>query len=269
MLYAKLNKGLKKSSGYLPHSVFLIILLSLQFNKVLAQYYPGGIGNSNLKIWVNANINSSLTYNGSNQVSAWNDLSGNGYNFGQATTSQMPVYVANGGPNSLPALKFTVGSSQYLSTPTLPSSISFSAGLSSLSIVNYTNNSPNWNRIFDFGNGSGVSNIWFGRANSSNEICIEGWNPAGGRVYGSSNSITPGSNNMFEAVQQGGTPGNNTLVSMFSAGTQLTTTSDISGNVTPLISAVNRVNNYIGRSNWSGDSYYDGTMSEILFLIRH
>jgi hypothetical protein len=45
-------------------------------------------------LWLNANKSSSITQNGSNQVSQWSDLSGNGYNFTQGTTSEEPVYGA-------------------------------------------------------------------------------------------------------------------------------------------------------------------------------
>src|SRR5258708_31207855 len=66
-------------------------------------YYPGGLGNTNLLVWLNANKTSSITKNGSNQVSQWSDLSGNGFLFTQGTTANMPVYGAAAAPNGPPA----------------------------------------------------------------------------------------------------------------------------------------------------------------------
>ena len=128
-------------------------------------YYPGGMGNSNLLVWLNANKSTSITQNGSHQVSQWSDLSGNSYNFSQGTNAEKPVYGATASPSSMPALTFTSTSTQFLSTPSLPASISFTAGVSAFAVASYNavQTPQGWQRIFDFGNGSGNNNFMMGR----------------------------------------------------------------------------------------------------------
>ena len=114
----------------------LILIGCLWIVQASAQsYYPGGLSKTNLVIWLDANKASSITQNGSNQVSQWSDLSGNNHHFGQATTAVKPIYNATGGPNSRPALVFTEASSQYLySLANLPNT-SFIGGVTSFAEV--------------------------------------------------------------------------------------------------------------------------------------
>jgi hypothetical protein len=76
----------------------LLLSLLLAFQASAQSYYPGGLGNGNLFLWLNANKTTSITMNGSNQVSQWADLSGSGYNFTQAATANEPVYGAAANP---------------------------------------------------------------------------------------------------------------------------------------------------------------------------
>ena len=230
-------------------------------------YYPGGLGNSNLIVWVNAKKASSITQNGSNQVSQWADLSGNGYNFSQGTSANKPVYGATSGPNSRPALTFTSTSSQYLSTPTLPASISFTGGVSTFTVSSF--NAPQtaqgWQRVFDFGSGQGSNNVMIGRYANTAGFYYEGWNGASGdETWTTTSPIVNGTNNVFEAVQQGGAVGNLTTVALYVAGTSQAATGQAGSSQTWVPTSVNRTSNYIGRSNWAADNYFAGTMSEIL-----
>lgn len=245
----------------------LFTLLLAVCSSLFAQnnYYPGGIGNGNLKIWLNAANNASLTYNGSNQVAQWSDLSGNAYHFTQATALNKPVYNATGGPNSLPALMFTRANTQFLGNSLLPSSISFASGVSSFAIVNFTSTGT-YERIFDFGNAAASDNILTGRQASSQSFFYEGWNGAsGGQTATTSTPIVNGTPNMYEAIQQGGTPGTNTAVSFYSAGTAQPAIGALGTVITPLANSVNRTANFVGKSNWGPDAFFEGAMSEILF----
>lgn len=56
-----------------------------------------------------------VTYNGSNEVSQWSDLSGNARHATQSTTSKKPIYVA-GGTNGLPHLDFAGGDDALLTS---------------------------------------------------------------------------------------------------------------------------------------------------------
>ena len=76
-----------------------------------SQYYPGGISNTNLKIWLDANDATTLTV-ASGKVSQWNDKSGTGVNVTQATSANQPAYTTNQ-INGMPIIQ-TDGSSTYL-----------------------------------------------------------------------------------------------------------------------------------------------------------
>lgn len=60
-----------------------------------------------LRCWYDANDLSTITKDGSNKVSQWNDKSGNGRNVGQGTAGNQPLYVTGYmGGASLPAILF-------------------------------------------------------------------------------------------------------------------------------------------------------------------
>jgi hypothetical protein len=246
-------------------SVFCFVLLACVAR---GQYYPGGLGNANLVIWLNANKNSSITKNGANQVSQWSDLSGNGYNFVQAVIAQKPVYGATTGPYNRPALTFTSTSTQYLSTPTLPASISFTAGTSSFAMgsINAPQTAQGWQRIFDLGDGQGSNNITFGRYNSSANLYYESWKAGtGDRTYTTTSPIVNGVDTLYEAIQNGGATGTLSAVSHYISGTSQANNGDAGSSKTWVPPAIARTSNYIGRSNWAADNYFSGTLSEILF----
>ena len=264
----KLKKEGNSCHSSIKSYLFFFFSLFLINNTKAQSYYPGGLGNSNLQIWLNANKTSSLTYNGSNQVSKWADQSGHGYDFIQGTTSSMPIYSATTGPNSNPALTFNNTNYQYLSLATLPSSISFTGGVSSLSVVGFASaSSMSWQRVFDFGNGTASDNTMMGRYSNSNNFYFEGWNVGSGdQTYSTTTPIVNGSSNIYEGVQQGGTSGTLTNVAFYLAGVSQASNGAAGSSKTYLPNAITRSNNYIGHSNWSGDAYYNGTMSEILFF---
>ncbi len=230
-------------------------------------YYPGGLGNSNLVVWLNANKAGSITQNGGNRVSQWADLSGNGYNFVQATIAQEPVYGAAAGPYNRPALSFISTSAEYLSTPTLPSSISFTAGASSFAVgsFNAPQTTQGWQRVFDFGSGQGSNNIMMGRRGSTANFYYEGWNGgAGDQTWTTGNAIVNAYDTLYEAVQQGGTVGTLTGVAHYLAGTSQPNSGNVGSSQTWVPPSIARTSNYIGRSNWAADNYFTGTLSEIL-----
>ncbi|MDO6434739.1 T9SS type A sorting domain-containing protein [Flavitalea sp. BT771] len=248
--------------------IFIIYLAScFCLRQSFAQsYYPGGLGNANLLIWLNANKSSSITKNGSNQVSQWSDLSGNGYHFSQATAANQPVYGATAAPNGRPGLTFTSTSSQYLALASLPSSISFAGGISTFTQVSFnaSQTSWGWERIYDFGNGQASNNLTFGRKGSTANFYYEGFiGSTGDQTYTTTSPIVNGSSNIYEAVQQGAPPGNYTAVKHYLAGT-LQAGSGASGTNTWVPASIARTKNYIGHSNWAVDDYFSGTMSEIL-----
>jgi hypothetical protein len=230
-------------------------------------YYPGGLGNSNLFLWLDASKSSSITLNGATQVSQWADLSGKGYNFSQATSGNQPTYSTTGSPSGRPGITFTSTSSQYLSLASLPATISFTNGFTGFNQVSYsaTQTTQGWQRIFDFGNGTGSNNFMMGRYGNSANTYYESWNGGSGdQTWTTTNPIVNGSENLYEAVQTGGTAGNLTAVSHYLAGAGQAASGAAGSSSTHVPNAIARTSNYIGRSNWAADNYFSGTMSEIL-----
>ncbi|MBN9381803.1 MAG: T9SS type A sorting domain-containing protein [Chitinophagaceae bacterium] len=231
------------------------------------KYYPGGLGNSNLVIWLNAGKSSSVSMNGAGKVSQWSDLSGNGYNF-TSSSNNRPTYVATAGPNSRPALTFTPSSNpQYLSLASLPSSVVFTGGTSVFVQVgfNASQSSWGWERVFDLGNGAASNNITFGRYGSTANFYYEGFKGGtGDQTYTTTNAVVNGTSNIYEAVQQGGSAGTLTAVGHYLAGASQANNGAAGSSSAWVHTAINRTSNYIGLSNWSADDYFSGTMSEIL-----
>lgn len=71
---------------------------------------------ANLAVWLDASDSATITKDGSNRVSQWNDKSGNSNHAVQATLANQPIYSATG-LNSLPALTQT-GSPQCMALTT-------------------------------------------------------------------------------------------------------------------------------------------------------
>ncbi|NII28477.1 T9SS type A sorting domain-containing protein [Pseudoflavitalea sp. X16] len=249
-------------------TLLLAIAASFYLFPASAQsYYPGGLGNTNLIVWLNAANTSSVTLTGGTNVRRWSDLSGRSYHFVQNTNARRPVYYATGGPNSKPAIRFTASNDHYLSTPSIPNTISYTAGVSSFTVVNFSATSGGgYERIYDFGVGESDNCIWFGRHGTSSNIAYEGrTNGTLVQTYTNTTSIIAnGTHQMQEVIQQGGTAGTTSPVTYYRAGTAWTSGGTY-GSITYVPAAANRGSNYIGRSNWAADEYYNGYMSEILF----
>ena len=251
-----------------PKLAIAITLLFLPFAfTAKGQYYPGGLGNGNLFLWLDANNSSSITQNAGNQVSQWADLSGNGFNFSQATLAKMPVYGAAASPTARPGLSFSEASSQYLSTANLPATFSFTTGVSVFTQVSYNAQlgTNGWQRIFDFANGASSNNIITGRHSSAANTYYEGWNGGtGDQTYTTTNDLSNGTEALYESIQQPGAAGTLTAVAFYLSGTNQAANGQAGSSKTYIPQAIARTSNYIGRSNWATDEYFGGTMSEIL-----
>lgn len=111
----------------------------------------------------------------------------------------------------------------------------------------------NYARFVDIGNGSASDNIAFSREGLSNNLFCEVWvgGSNGGRVL-ASNAIELNKWQMFTVVVDAS--GNAKIYKDAQAAGYGKTGSP--KNIT-------RTNNYIGRSNWGGDAYYQGYMDEV------
>jgi hypothetical protein len=250
-----------------PRILGLLLVGLIIGNQTQAQhYYPGGLGNANLLLWLNANKGSSITQNGSNEVSEWADLSGNGYNFQQTVAANEPVFNATGGPNNKPALNFNASNDQYLFSQANLPAFSLTAGISAFTMASF--NAPltgqGWQRIYDFGNGQGSDNFMMGRRAATASTYYEGWKGgAGDQTWTTTNAITNGYSTVYDFVQSAGAAGTLTAVTGNVAGAAQAMSGGAGAN-TWVPASIVRTKNYIGHSNWPADEYFGGAMSEIL-----
>jgi hypothetical protein len=122
-----------------------------------------------------------------------------------------------------------------------------------------------WQRIIDFGNGQANNNLCFGRYGATGNTYYEGWsNTQGGQTYTTQGNMVTGTSNIYEALQQPAGQGNTATVLQYYAGASQTVSGALGSSMTWITRSVTRSNNYIGKSNWSSDDYFNGNMSEIL-----
>lgn len=109
-----------------------------------------------------------------------------------------------------------------------------------------------WSRFIDFGNASASDNIWFGRQNNTGNLAFEGWSGSSSSgLVTAADAIALDTWQMFTV-----TVDNMGNVKLYKNGQQIAT--GTSG-----VSSVTRTRNYIGRSNWSADQYYQGNMDDV------
>ncbi len=77
---------------------------SLLMNGTLLSSQPNTV--SGLTLWLDATDAATITKDGSNAVSQWNDKSGGGFNFTQGNASYKPTYSAAGGSNGTATVQF-------------------------------------------------------------------------------------------------------------------------------------------------------------------
>lgn len=188
------------------------------------------------------------------------DLSGNGLT---GNLYNSPAYTHN---SSGTYLSFVAGSSQYQSVPSF--NTNFSQGFSVSFRADFGANADLWERVFDFGNGNQSSNILMGRLGNSNDLFLE--------TYGSSLNNSAGSQGYCKVT--GGITANTVatytmVIAANGASCQvykdnIAQTVTFSGTDISPVDNVTRSTNYIGRSNWTGDSYFEGKIYSIAIYNR-
>jgi hypothetical protein len=182
------------------------------------------------------------SYSGSGTT--WNDDSGNNRN---ATIWNAPSFTAS---------RFNLnGVDQYFS---LPSGFeNFTSGLTFSVLANFGTSSI-WERLLDLGNGPRSDNIWFGRYGSSNSVGFELFHGSASMGYC---VATDGVLSNTWATYAITIDGSN--CSIYRNGVQIHTQS-----YTALPNNITRTINYIGRSNWSADSYFDSGIGAVAIYDR-
>ena len=146
------------------------------------------------------------------------------------------------------------GVNDHITLPTI--NINYSQGFTAEVWVRY-NSLKNWSRIFDFGNGAGADNILLANKGTTNTL--------GFHVYRGTGSLGMEVANFLELGKW----------------IHIAVTLDASGNGkiykngqliqsgnSQLPNNLNRTINYIGRSNWASDGYFDGQMAEFRLWNR-
>ncbi|MBD2594380.1 hypothetical protein H6G74_08555 [Nostoc spongiaeforme FACHB-130] len=141
------------------------------------------------------------------------------------------------------------GQNNYVSLPAV--NIDYSQGFSVEAWVRY-NSFKYWSRIIDFGNGVNSNNIVFANPETTNQLALDVKTSAGERRITSAAVLETGKwMHLAATIDQSG------LAKLYKNGELIQ-----SGQL-QLPANINRTQNYIGRSNWPQDGYFDGQISEV------
>lgn len=109
-----------------------------------------------------------------------------------------------------------------------------------------------WSRIIDFGNGAGVDNIFFANWGTTNKLVFQVHRDEGARDITAAGVLETGTwMHLAATVDRYGN------AALYKNGQVL-----ITGSIA-VPRTVRRTRNYIGRSNWAQDGYFDGDMGEV------
>ena len=235
---------------FLIAALLLPLLPSLAQTANAAPVSGVGIVTSNLMMYYDYRNYNSYSGTGTTVV----DASGNG-NTGSLVNS--PTYSHSASDSYL---SFSAASSQYQSVPSFTAD--FSAGFSISFRADFGSVST-WERIIDFGNGNASSNILVARSGNSNDLWFE--------TYGTSanNTALPLGNCKVVSGIANNTINNWTIVvaangascAIYKDGVAQSVT--FSGTDISPVDNVSRTANYIARSNWSADSYFEGKIYNV------
>lgn len=179
------------------------------------------------------------------------DSSGSNYNAtarsGNSTVvPQVSAQIINNG-----AL-FSRTSQQYVELPTLAQSQpNFNDGFSVTTWAKFSAAGA-WERIFDIGNGTDANNIFLGRQNTSNNLVLGIHDPGTDNYLVATNAIAD-TNWHFWGITCDGNGG----CRLYKDGVKIAQSSTMK-----IPANIARTKNYIGKSNWSADAYFEGGVDE-------
>ena len=200
-----------------------------------------------LLAWLMADY--AVTANGSNQVSQWFDMSGNGSTFAQSSTANMPV-LKSGLLNDWPAIQFD-GSTSYLQAGP-----GFSTPADQINILavatpsTFTSNS----RYLDCGTGAANENFILRQDGSTGGIGFDTYNgTSGSSIATASGASILKRGQLIEACLDG-----------THAGTILSNGSVLLSGAMNALNNVTRSGNYLGTNYGASGNFLNGSISEIL-----
>jgi hypothetical protein len=188
----------------------------------------------------------------------WTDLSGNGYT---ATLSSAPTYTSNRGG----AFLITGATPPYASLGTI--NPNYSAGFSATFYVDF-GGANSWERIIDFGSGNSASNIVIARNGTSSNLNLSLYNGATSLGYCNANGIVTSGWNHYAVVANGTNCYFYRNGQLWDSVSRYNSADQIISAFTAVPPTVSRTANYIGKSNWTGDSGFDGGLGELSIYNR-
>jgi hypothetical protein len=182
----------------------------------------------------------------------WTDLNG-AYN---GTLTNGPGYLATNGK----AIDFD-GVDDHVVLPTLTTN--FSTGFSATFYADF-GTAKTWGRVLDFGNGNQSNNILVSRSGGSNDFWFEAYGaPTSAALH---DAITLGHCTVTDALLGGGW---HHWAITFASGVCHIYKDNVEQNLTNTFAAnsnlnnISRTTNYLAKSNWTGDQFFDGAIGEI------
>lgn len=200
----------------------------------------------------------SASYSGSG--TAWNDLSKNGFN----------AKLVGATKNAGGYMDFN-GTNAYVTVDTITSSITWTSGLTVSFYANFASTN-NWQRIIDFGNGQQTNNILVARPGSTSDLFIEIWTDINN--HSSCNFPNATSTNQWRHYAIGVDSADcflyvdGVLITTQVRSQTVANVTTVPSGITLVPSATQRVNNFIGKSNWSADAYYQGGIRSLFIYNR-
>ena len=110
-----------------------------------------------------------------------------------------------------------------------------------------------WSRIVDLGNGQAVDNIVLANEGTSGKLCLASYNGTSGQNFVTSNPVLE-TKQWIHLAATIDTSGN---AKIYKNGLE------VGSSRLSLPNNTRRTKNYIGRSNWNSDGYFQGNMSEV------
>jgi hypothetical protein len=225
-------------------SLLTISLLALGLFAIPA---PANAAVSSNGLILHLDAGNSSSYPGTGTT--WTDTSGSGFN---GTLTNGPTYSSSNGGY----IGFD-GSNDYVSFGNI--STNFSTGFSTTFFANFGASTQGWERVMDFGTGQGNNNILVARNGNTDTFTFELYNGSGSSL-GQCSATSTVSNNTWAHY---GVTVDGTNCRIYKNGVLVATNS-----YTALPTIITRTSNYIGRSNWSADGYFDSGIGEISMYNR-
>ncbi|MBB5353237.1 hypothetical protein HNR46_003492 [Haloferula luteola] len=198
-------------------------------------------------VWLRGAVGAEV--DGSSGVEVWRDLSGKGHDAAQSAEAQRPLWMVDG-VGGAPGLEFD-GANDFLQLP--EGFDDFDDGFTAMFVVR-PNEVGNWQRFVDLSRGVNFANIFVGRYGTTGDFTYDLRGSNGSGNLRAADTIQPLGNAIFTVSQLA-----DGSVKLYKNGSLVAEDATF-----PLPQNILRTVNLIGKSPWSSDAYYSGTMAEVV-----